>query len=208
MKLRSILLRLLIAGWSLAGITACSDDSGTTNTTALDPSGVEINRAQATAAFEYLNNVRQSPASFSAEIGADLSGVAARPALRWNDILAQVAEEKARDMAVRGYFDHLTPEGDAINIQIHEAGYTLPPEFRQNRSDNFFESIAAGFSTGVETIQRLILDEGVPDLGHRIHLLGMNDFHAEHDDIGIGFVIAPESEFGFFVCIIIARQEL
>ena len=78
-------------------------------------------RDEARKAFDYLNKIRKEPAKFSKEIGIDLSDVKARPALKWNDILAKVAEEKALDMANRDYFAHVTPEGLGINIQIHEA---------------------------------------------------------------------------------------
>src|SRR5262249_18449068 len=87
-----------------------------------------LDRDEARKALDYLNKVRKEPAKFSKEIGVDLSDVKARPALKWNDILAKVAEEKALDMANRDYFGHVTPEGLGINIQIHEAGYSLPKD--------------------------------------------------------------------------------
>src|SRR4051794_31530622 len=38
-----------------------------------------------------------------------------RPHLAWNPVLARVARERAWDMAVRGYFAHVTPEGVGSN---------------------------------------------------------------------------------------------
>jgi uncharacterized protein YkwD len=47
-----------------------------------------------------------------AEMAALLTGSAQRrPRLTWNPVLAKVARERAWDMAVRGYFSHVNPDG-------------------------------------------------------------------------------------------------
>jgi uncharacterized protein YkwD len=166
-----------------------------------------LDREEARKAFEYLNQVRKAPAKFGKEIGLDLDDVKARPALKWNDILAKVAEEKALDMANREYFSHVTPEGLGINIQIHEAGYTLPKDWVKEKDQNFFESISAGYPTGVKAIQNLILDRDLPAALHRKQLLGMTDFYAGCTDIGIGFARRPGSKFGTYMSIVIARKK-
>src|SRR5262245_31854996 len=108
----SCVARLAMTGflWSLAGGAFGQD-------------GPTVDRDEATKAFEYLNAARRGPPSFSKEMGADLSDVKARPALKWDAPLAKVAEEKALDMAKRRYFDHVNPDGLGINVLIHEAGY-------------------------------------------------------------------------------------
>jgi len=164
-------------------------------------------QSEAREAFTYLNQIRLNPSAFSGEIGADLSAVSSRPQLRWNDTLAKVAEAKARDMAERNYFDHQTPEGKGINIMIHEAGYTLPENWIEDESSNFFESITAGRRSGIAAIRSLIRDEGVPSLGHRKHLLGMTPWHEKHTDIGIGFATHPNSKYESYMSVIIARRQ-
>lgn|SRR5262245_43014603 len=171
-----------------------------------DREAATLDRDEARNAFEYLNKVRKDPAKFSKEIGVDLSDVKPRKDLKWNDVLAMVAEKKALDMANRDYFGHVTPEGIGINIQIHEAGYKLPSAWIKDKKQNFFESISAGRNTGVEVIQDLILDKDVPDAAHRRHLLGMTDFYAKCTDIGIGFARNPKSKYRTYVGIIIARN--
>ena len=166
-----------------------------------------LDRDEARKAFEYLNKVRKDPAKFSKEIGVDLSDVKPRKELKWHDVLAKVAEEKALDMANRDYFSHVTPEGVGINIQIHEAGYKLPSAWIKDKKQNFFESISAGRNTGVEVVQDLILDKDVPEAAHRKHLLGMTDFYAKCTDIGIGFARNPKSKYRTYVSIIIARNK-
>jgi uncharacterized protein YkwD len=165
-----------------------------------------LDKAQATAAFKYLNLVRKNPGAHSKEIGVNLSKVAARPQLVWNATLAKVAEQKALDMARRNYFSHTTPEGLGINFMIDRAGYRLPAAWVKPRSANFFESIQAGAGTGKEAIQMLIVDKAIPDLGHRKHLLGMTPFYADCRDAGIGFARASGAKFKTYVSIIIAKR--
>jgi uncharacterized protein YkwD len=166
-----------------------------------------LERAEARKAFEYLNKIRKEPAKFSKEIGVDLREVMPRDALTWNDILAKVAENKALDMANRNYFDHVSPDGFGINVQIHEAGYKLPNEWVKDRGQNFFESINAGSASGRAAIQALILDKEVAGAGHRRHLLGMTDFYGKCTDIGIGFARRTQSNYRTYMCIIVARKE-
>jgi uncharacterized protein YkwD len=158
-------------------------------------------------AFEYLNKVRQAPANFSQEIGADLSAVQARHSLVWNATLAQVAQKKAQDMATRSYSNHTTPEGLGINKMMNDAGYKLAPYMLQRDSDNWFESIAWGFSSGPETIKSLIQDMFDANLGHRKHLLGTDASNAKCVDIGIGFAANPNSTHKFYWSIIAAYHE-
>jgi len=163
-------------------------------------------REEAKKAFEYLNKVRQAPGKFGKELGIDLGDVKPRRALVWNDTLAKVAEEKALDMAKREYFDHVTPDGLGINIQIHEAGYKLPAAWVKDKKSNYFESIAAGNATGVGAIRGLLVDEGDPNLGHRKQLLGLTEFQAGFKDIGIGFARAPKSKYRTYMSVVTARR--
>jgi uncharacterized protein YkwD len=172
-----------------------------------DKEKAALDRDEARKAFVYLNRIRKEPAKFSKEIGVDLSDVRARPALKWNDILAKVAEEKALDMANRDYFGHVTPEGLGINIQIHEAGYMLPKDWLKEKDQNFFESISAGMNTGEEAIRNLIVDKDLPAALHRKQLLRITDFYSECADIGIGFARHPKSKYQTYMSIIIARKK-
>src|SRR5262249_53518522 len=139
-------------------------------------------------------------------LGIDLGDVKPRRALVWNDTLAKVAEEKALDMARREHFDHVTPDGLGINIQIHEAGHKLPAAGIKGKKTNNVHSIAAGNPTGVAAIRGLLVDEGDPNLGHRKQLLGLTTFQAGFKDIGIGFVRSPKSKYRTYMSVITARR--
>jgi uncharacterized protein YkwD len=166
-----------------------------------------INKEEAKKAFEHLNKIRQNPAAHSARLKVNLNAVKPRPELKWNDTLAKAAEAKAMDMATRNYFGHIDPDGNGMNIKIHKAGYKLPQSWIKDKKSNFFESLAAGISGGTAIIDYLIVDSGTPSLGHRKHLLGMDDFYAECFDIGIGYVEkATKSSYSTYICVIIAKH--
>ena len=159
------------------------------------------------AALQYLNAVRNNPAAYSEEIGVDLSDVPPQPELKWNTILAKVAKEKARDMVDRNYFAHVDPDGNGINIKIHNAGYTLNSKFYSDSKSNYFESLAAGNSGGKASVIQLINDGGGTheQAGHRQHLLGIKKFWANCYDIGIGR--ATGGKYGTVWCFIIAKHD-
>lgn len=171
----------------------------------------EVNKEEAKKAFEYLNQFRANPKEYGDKLKLNLKKVDARPALIWNETLAKVAEARALDMAENNYFSHINKKGQGVNILIHEAGYTLPNNWTKNKQDNFFESIQAGAKEGIEAINDLIIDKGTPSLGHRKHLLGMDDdkpFNSKLKDIGIGYVTCKKGcQYISYTCIIIAMQE-
>ncbi|MBD3383869.1 CAP domain-containing protein [candidate division KSB1 bacterium] len=170
------------------------------------PGETNLSFEKARKAFDYLNRIRQHPDSISDDVGVDLSYVEPRHRLVWNDTLAAVAEAKALDMAKRNYFDHQTPEGYGINIQIHLAGYRLPKDWIKDESSNYFESLGAGYRDGIDLINGLIIDEGTPGLEHRRHLLGIDEFWSDCRDIGIGIAENPKSTFKTCASIIIAKH--
>lgn len=187
---------IALIAFVLLGSTLCAKTKGTAD------------KQEARKAYEYLNQVRQSPKDFSKEIKLNLSSVKSMPGLVWNDTLAAVAEARAMDMAEKAYFGHVNKKGEGINIQINRAGYTLPPEFFKNKKENSFESIAMGPPSGVEAIQGLILDKGINPPNHRKHLLGMTSFWANCYDCGIGFVRTDDPKKPTYICVIIAKHKL
>lgn len=168
-----------------------------------------LNREEARKAFEHLNKIRQNPAAHSKRLKIDLNNVKPRHALIWNDTLAKVAETKAMDMVKRNYFGHVDPNGNGINIKIHKAGYKLPQSWVKNRKSNFFESIAAGVEGGDAIIDLLIVDSDTPSLGHRRHLLAIDDFYANCYGIGIGYAERgnAKSTYSSYICVIIAKHD-
>jgi uncharacterized protein YkwD len=168
-----------------------------------------LQKEQVKEAFDYLNKVREKPSDFKNEIGYFMKSIKPKHELNWNNILAKVAEEKAMDMAKKNYFDHVSKEGRGINIMIHKAGYKLNSDWIKDKKDNSFESISAGAESAVEAIKNLIIDANVRSLGHRKHLLGMNDWYGMMKDIGIGFVscLNTDNTYNTYCCVIIATHD-
>lgn len=165
-----------------------------------------LDRNEAKNAFLLLNKIRTNPAKYKNEFQR-FETVKQIAALIWNDTLARVAEAKALDMAQRNYFGHVDPDGFGINYYVQKAGYQLRSEWLKNPKANYFESCNAGGLTGEESIKMLIIDEGWPELNHRKHLLGLDNYSASLKDIGIGFARGTEQNmYKTYTCIIIAKH--
>ncbi|MGZ2369466.1 CAP domain-containing protein [Ancylomarina sp. YFZ004] len=173
------------------------------------PEAKDLNEITRKDAFDYLNAVRNNPSAYSDELAVNLSEVEKRDKLIWSSELAKAAYSKAKDMAERNYFAHVDPDGYGMNYKISEAGFHLADYMMQSKSANNFESIAAGTNrtTGKIMIQQLIIDKGIPSLGHRKHLLGMTSFWADAEYCGIGFYKKPGSTYTYYICVLIAKHE-
>jgi uncharacterized protein YkwD len=129
--------------------------------------------------LERLNDARANPAAYGAAIGVDLSGVAPSQPLAFDTRLIQAARQHSQDMNDRAYFSHITPEGIDPGQRMTAVGFPWL---------GWGESIAAGYPTPDAALQGLIIDSGVPDLGHRRHLLAIDASFKPHNQIGIGAV--------------------
>ncbi len=146
-----------------------------------------------------LNRARHDPIAYQHEqnLPIDLSYVEPRPPLAVNDSLFGSARFHAEDMAAGDYFGHQSEvTGDWPNKMARDHGYPLAENWPDD--DNFIESIAAGYPTTMDALNGLIIDEGVPSLGHRIHLLGISDFSADDREIGVGYAFAFSSDYRYF----------
>ena len=166
-----------------------------------------IDKTEAKAAFLLINKVRQSPENYYKELKFNNSFKVTNKALTWNDTLAMVAEQKAKDMADRDYYGHVDQGGFGINYQIDKSGYKIDPDWIKNKEDNYFESIVAEVDNGEDAVKRMIIDEGIPSKGHRKHLLGNGDWFSSLVDIGIGFARRDSgSTYKNYVSVIIAKH--
>src|SRR5262249_36671940 len=117
--------------------------------------------------LEQLNDARANPAAYGASIGLDLRNVAPAQPLALNALLIQAARLHSVDMATRAYFAHVTPEGLGPGARMTAVGFGW---------HGYGESIAGGsaFPVPADALRGLIVDDGVPDLGHRRHLLAID----------------------------------
>ena len=169
---------------------------------------IVIEKEEALKAYNLLNKIRTNPKEYVNEFSFLRYAEVQNTALIWNDTLAGVAEAKAFDMAKRDYYNHVDPSGFGINHYINKSGYWLNPDWLKEKKLNYFESIAAEVSDGESAIRVFIVDKGVPSLGHRIHLLGLDEWNASLKDIGIGFVRRKTgSKYTTYVSLIIAKHD-
>jgi hypothetical protein len=85
-------------------------------------------------------------------------------------------------MNARGYVSHTTPDGqDVLDRLTWGVGFPWT---------DYGESIAAGLalSNPEDALRSLIQDDGVPDLGHRRHLLALDALFQNQNQVGIGIV--------------------
>lgn len=162
---------------------------------------------EALLAIEYLNRIRVNPKAYVDSTGTpSIKYAKPKPVLTVDPILMKAARMRAQDMAENNYFGHVNPQGEGVNWLMHGLGYTLEDRYVNKKSFNSFESIAAGYATGLACINSLILDKGQDPPAHRQHLLGMTDFWSDLVDVGAALVHNPKSKYKYYFVIIIAKH--
>lgn len=137
-----------------------------------------------------LNEARANPTAWGqAVLGPDLrpapidfSYIAPKPPLVFDPRLMKSSRRHSKDMADKQFFAHEGSDGSTHESRIADTGY----------GGDGAGSIASGFSTPKWCLQALLIDAGVPSLGHRHHLLGHMQRTAHHIHVGIGIIPFPE----------------
>ncbi|MFT5522472.1 MAG: hypothetical protein ACI9G1_003862 [Pirellulaceae bacterium] len=155
-----------------------------------------------------LNMARHDPNAYSLqqELGVDLSDVEASPPLAVNSALGVSAQFHASELATHNYFGHQSDvTGDWPNKMARDAGYDLPSHWPDD--SNQVESLAAGtlYDTAAEAVDALIIDAGVPGLGHRLQLLSIGDFYRGNQEIGVGHAENNQSTYTHYWAAHLAR---
>jgi hypothetical protein len=150
--------------------------------------------------FVYLlNRARANPVAYQQEANiplsvVDLSTVTPRQPLAINTQLFASAQVHADDMAQNNYFEHLSPITNAWpNKLARDAGYPLPAGWENDA--NFIESIGAGHRGAAELLKEFIEDIKIEDAGHRVHLMGIGNFHSDNNEIGVGYAFNFVSQY-------------
>src|SRR5262249_29140388 len=116
----------------------------------------------------------------------DLSNVAPSQPLAFDTRLIQSATVHSQDMNVSNYFGHTGSDGSDPGLRMTSAGFSWT---------SYGESIAAGFATTPAALQGLIIDNGVPDLGHRRHLLAIDSYFQTQEQVGVGIVLNGTGQY-------------
>lgn len=163
-------------------------------------SGASSPSAAEQLAIYEINRARANPQAYEAEHSAefatyntDLVGVLPQPPLAINENLVNSAQFHSNEMAANGYFAHTSAvTGDQPNLMARNAGYPLNPSWPD--AANYMESLYVRYTSGgsisataPNAILALIIDDGVPSLGHRKHLLAMTSHNQLMREIGAGY---------------------
>lgn len=136
--------------------------------------------------LERLNDARANPPAYGQSIGLNLANVAASQPLAFNRNLIQAARDHSQDMNNRRFFAHTNPSGVNPGQRLQAAGFDWM---------GYGESLVAGVADPAGALRLLIIDEGVPDLGHRRHLLAIDSFYSSHTQVGIGGVLGGSGPY-------------
>jgi len=174
---------LLAPGCLLGPVDDGLDDDGGGDAGSADDGGLPMNAycdpvsdwdaddaAAEVRVLELVNQVRAT----GAVCGAESFG--ATEPLTMNGALRCAARVHSQDMANRGFFDHVNPEGESPGDRISRAGYS------------FFtagENIAAGQTSPEEVVAGWLDSPG--------HC--MNIMSPDFEEIGVGYIFAPQSAF-------------
>jgi uncharacterized protein YkwD len=115
-------------------------------------------------------------------------GKQGRPSLTCNSALMNGAQAKAKDMAVKGYFAHIAPDGLTPNKSAHDFGCGHP----YDDDGNQIESSLAGTWNADAAYEALIRSPR-----HRVHIEG-EDFFSDQIDFGIGYYELAGSPYTFY----------
>jgi len=116
-------------------------------------------------------------------LSAELQKVKGLPMLKPHEKLFKAATYHARDMGTKGLMGHNSSDGIDFFTRIRSF---------MNPSGNFSfaENCAYGFSSAQDIVLQLLIDEGIPDLGHRKNLLS-----AKFDLVGVS--IQPHKKYQY-----------
>ncbi len=120
-----------------------------------------------------------------------------RTEMVYQEVLNFIARHKAEDMAARGYFSHVNPDGYGPNFAAHEAGYDLA--FGSAPPSNSIESIGVRHQNrlSAEAAAQIVFDAWLESPGHRRHVLGEVDQFRNQTAFAVGYAFAPVGPFDF-----------
>jgi uncharacterized repeat protein (TIGR02543 family) len=85
---------------------------------------------------------------------------------------------------------------------VVNAGYQLPAWWGTPTTQNYIESIGAGYNNGQD-----MWNAWLGDTAHKDHVLGLTPFFASETSYGIGYVYAPGSTYGYYWVVITAPPQ-
>ena len=105
-------------------------------------------------------------------------------------LLARAAVGHSLDMAARGFYGHLNPDGVGPVGRVLDTGYALHSRYGTNRASNTIENVGAASGNLLDTPQKVhdafMIDAGLAVPKHRELLLGIGNFKGRRQ-AGFGY---------------------
>eukprot|EP00347_Sterkiella_histriomuscorum_P014752 403359673 len=109
--------------------------------------------------------------------------------LVWDQNLADTCQYLVEDIGPKGLFQHENSNGETFSKRVNQ--FTQDQNERENRKPYFGENLHFGSDTVQNTLVYLIIDDNVPNRGHRTNIFaarfkrmgGFSGPHARYDEI-------------------------
>ena len=122
--------------------------------------------------------------------------------MAWDDKLAKAAADKCLRQAHEGWSGHVDPQGRGPNDMVRAYDYLLPDWYGDGASNNI-ESLSHNGDGRPDAMWQGLLDSP----GHRIHVLGLDEFYAAQTHVGVGYCHLAASPKRHYWCILSAPPE-
>lgn len=158
--------------------------------------------------LELMQRARRDPVAEARRLNAahgtnlDFSSFVSRPPLTHNGFLEEAAKGHAEDMATRGFYGHVNPDGLNANGRILATAYDLNDYFGSVGTINLTENIGKGtgaapgnsLTTPQGVHDTFIIDANVMGAKHRVMILGQGQF-SRYREVGVGFLHRAPSDY-------------
>ncbi len=153
--------------------------------------------------LELLDDARFDPSAYGVSLGVDLSSVAPSQPLATSTLLVQSARLHSQDMIAQNYFAHNSPQGVGPGARIAATGFSatgwaesIETNTNPSTSGGAFSASYGAWDAGY-SLGDLIVDQGVPSLGHRVMLLDIGGLDHAMQQVGIGIATQDSTSGGF-----------
>jgi len=111
---------------------------------------------------------------------------AGKPALKWDEQLAVIGRDDCVDMAARGFFNHINPDGETPSDRAIRHGYQVEKDFGTYVRVGVGENIAmlSYYPGSPDDVARFIVDAWMNSPGHRANIVDSEE--QKFTVIGIG----------------------
>lgn len=125
-------------------------------------------------------------------------------AMVWDEKLAYIARIRCFTQAKFGWDGHVDPKGKGPNWWVRNAGYPLPDDYDQADDANNIESLAHNGNGTPEQVWKSWMQSN----GHRVHILGANDFYSGQTQVGVGYYFLESSTKKHYWCVLTCHPEV